>query len=122
MTSKGVKVHILHTSGHADSITIEKIVEATSPKTIIPIHTENADWFDKYEPSVEFHETHEHLNKLQTKFSEYLRNGKFSWIYDEPLLHNIVDTYAFGMSNKELIEQLRAIDGVNRVIVINSLG
>ena len=52
MTSKGVKVHILHTSGHADSITIEKIVEATAPKTIIPVHTENADWFDKYEPSV----------------------------------------------------------------------
>ena len=24
MTSKGVKVHILHTSGHTDSITIEK--------------------------------------------------------------------------------------------------
>ena len=52
MTSKGVKVHILHTSGHADSITIEKIVEATSPKTIIPVHTENADWFYKYEPSI----------------------------------------------------------------------
>lgn len=51
MTSKGVKVHILHTSGHADSITIEKIVKATSPKTIIPVHTENANWFDKYEPS-----------------------------------------------------------------------
>lgn len=51
MTSKGVKVHILHTSGHADSITIEKIVKVTSPKTIIPVHTENADWFDKYEPS-----------------------------------------------------------------------
>ena len=50
--SKGVKVHILHTSGHADSITIEKIVEATSPKTIIPVHTENADWFYKYEPSI----------------------------------------------------------------------
>ena len=51
MTSKGAKVHILHTSGHADSITIEKIVKVTSPKTIIPVHTENADWFDKYEPS-----------------------------------------------------------------------
>ena len=51
MTSKGVKVHILHTSGHADSITIEKIVVATAPKTIIPVHTENADWFDKYETS-----------------------------------------------------------------------
>ena len=52
MTSKGVKVHVLHTSGHADSITIEKIVESTSPKTIIPVHTENADWFYKYEPSI----------------------------------------------------------------------
>ena len=52
MVSKGVKVHILHTSGHADSITIEKIVEATSPKTIIPVHTENADWFEKFKVTI----------------------------------------------------------------------
>jgi ribonuclease J len=48
MTSKGVKIHILHTSGHADSVTIEKIIEATTPKIIIPVHTENEEWFDKY--------------------------------------------------------------------------
>ena len=48
MTSKGVKVHILHTSGHADSSTIEKIIEDTKPKIIIPVHTENEEWFDKY--------------------------------------------------------------------------
>ena len=49
MVSKGVKVHILHTSGHADSITIERIIEQTSPKTIIPVHTENSEWFNKFE-------------------------------------------------------------------------
>lgn len=49
MTSKGVKIHILHTSGHADSITIERIIEQTTPKTIIPVHTENSDWFNKFE-------------------------------------------------------------------------
>lgn len=48
MTSKGVTVHVLHTSGHADSATIEKIIKKTNPKVIIPVHTENADWFDKY--------------------------------------------------------------------------
>ena len=30
MVSKGVKLHVLHTSGHADSKTIEKIIEKTS--------------------------------------------------------------------------------------------
>ncbi len=49
MTSKGVKVHILHTSGHADADTIDRIVEKTIPNVIIPIHTEKAEWFQKYE-------------------------------------------------------------------------
>ena len=52
MTSKGVKIHILHTSGHADAMTIDKIIEKTSPKTIIPVHTENSKWFDKYKPTI----------------------------------------------------------------------
>ena len=48
MTSKGVKLHILHTGGHADAQTIDRLISAVSPKSIIPIHTENADWFDRY--------------------------------------------------------------------------
>ena len=48
MKSRGVKLHILHTSGHADEQTIERLISAVSPKSIIPVHTENADWFDKY--------------------------------------------------------------------------
>ena len=49
MTSRGVKIHILHTSGHADAVTIDRIVEKASPNVIIPIHTEKAEWFQKYE-------------------------------------------------------------------------
>lgn len=52
MVSKGVKLHVLHTSGHADSKTIEKIIERTKPNTIIPVHTENAEWFDKKFPNI----------------------------------------------------------------------
>lgn len=52
MTSKGVKIHILHTSGHADSVTIDRIIAKASPNAIIPIHTENAEWFNKYESSI----------------------------------------------------------------------
>ena len=52
MIFMGVKVHILHTSGHADRITIEKIIEVTAPRTIIPVHTENEEWFDKYKESI----------------------------------------------------------------------
>ena len=52
MTSKGVKIHVLHTSGHADSVTIEKIIEVTTPKIIIPVHTENEEWFDKYKENI----------------------------------------------------------------------
>ncbi len=48
MESKGTKTHILHTSGHADSVTIDKLIEDVKPKRIIPVHTENAEWFDRY--------------------------------------------------------------------------
>ncbi len=48
MESKGVKTHILHTSGHADGFTIDKLIKDVNPKRIIPVHTENAEWFDRY--------------------------------------------------------------------------
>lgn len=48
MTSKGVKLHVLHTSGHADSYTIDRLVRDTKPQVILPIHTENAEWFERY--------------------------------------------------------------------------
>lgn len=52
MTSKGVKIHVLHTSGHADSYTIDRLVRDTKPQFIIPIHTENAKWFERYSDSI----------------------------------------------------------------------
>ena len=48
MKEKGVKPHILHTSGHADVMSIERLIKDVSPKIIIPVHTENAEWFSKY--------------------------------------------------------------------------
>ena len=51
MQGKGVKLHILHTSGHADALTIDKLIEATNAKIIIPVHTENAEWFKRYSQS-----------------------------------------------------------------------
>ena len=57
MTTKGVTVHILHTSGHADSSTIEKIIEDTKPKIIIPVHTENMEWFYKYKSTIKIIES-----------------------------------------------------------------
>lgn len=51
MENKGVKIHVLHTSGHADGITIDRLIKAAKPKVIIPIHTENAKWYDKYSDS-----------------------------------------------------------------------
>lgn len=48
MQQKGVKLHILHTSGHADTRTIDCLIKAVSPKYIVPVHTENPQWFQKY--------------------------------------------------------------------------
>ncbi len=49
MISRGVKVHILHTSGHADVVALDNLIKGVLPKAIIPIHTENPEWFSKYD-------------------------------------------------------------------------
>ncbi len=47
MQEKGVRVVDLHTSGHADEETIRTLINDVNPDYIIPVHTENADWFTK---------------------------------------------------------------------------
>jgi len=49
MRNRGVKLHMLHTSGHADEETIDALIAQVNPKTIIPIHTQNANWFKKFD-------------------------------------------------------------------------
>lgn len=51
MEEKGVKIHTLHTSGHADEKTIDRLIERIKAKVIIPVHTENERWFDRYKDS-----------------------------------------------------------------------
>ena len=45
VVSEGMEIRDIHTSGHADAGTIRKLIEKTNPKRIIPVHTENAQWF-----------------------------------------------------------------------------
>ena len=42
----GLRLVSLHTSGHADPDTIRSLIERVQPTEIIPIHTENAGWFE----------------------------------------------------------------------------
>ena len=41
----GLEIVTLHTSGHADKATIEKLIARTHPEKIVPVHTENPGWF-----------------------------------------------------------------------------
>ena len=41
----GLRVVELHTSGHADAETIKRLISHVHPGEIIPVHTENAAWF-----------------------------------------------------------------------------
>lgn len=52
MKNLGVKIHILHTSGHADVDAIDALVRTAKPQYIIPVHTENPDWYTKYDAKV----------------------------------------------------------------------
>ena len=49
MKSIGAEVPVLHTSGHANSGTIDRLIRDVRPSVIIPVHTEKADWFAQYE-------------------------------------------------------------------------
>ena len=49
MEEKGVKVVSLHTSGHADEKDFDKLIKKIEPEIIIPVHTENSEWFKRYE-------------------------------------------------------------------------
>ena len=46
----GLKTINLHTSGHADPDTILALISKVNPTEIIPVHTENAAWFDNVKP------------------------------------------------------------------------
>lgn len=46
MQDKGVQIVDLHTSGHADDETIQALLDDVKPRYVIPVHTENAGWFD----------------------------------------------------------------------------
>lgn len=44
----GLHIIELHTSGHADADTIKRLISHVNPKEIIPIHTENTEWFQSF--------------------------------------------------------------------------
>lgn len=48
MQEQGVKVYTLHTSGHADANTIDRLIADINPQIIMPVHTENEMWFERY--------------------------------------------------------------------------
>ncbi len=43
----GLEIISLHTSGHADPATIERVIQRVNPTEIIPIHTTAPEWFEK---------------------------------------------------------------------------
>ena len=46
----GLRIEILHTSGHADEGTIRMLIQRVNPTVIIPVHTENAEKFREIAP------------------------------------------------------------------------
>ncbi len=55
LTKRKFTIHKIHTSGHADTKTLRKMVEAIKPKNIVPIHTFEGDKYKDIfkEPIVE---------------------------------------------------------------------
>ena len=49
LASRGLKETYLHTSGHADQATLQRMVDILKPKNIVPIHTFEGDtYFDVF--------------------------------------------------------------------------
>ena len=55
LSNRNFTVHKIHTTGHADTSTLKKMVEAVKPKNIVPIHTFEKDRYKDIftEPVVE---------------------------------------------------------------------
>ncbi|GJQ60911.1 MAG: hypothetical protein SCALA701_37120 [Candidatus Scalindua sp.] len=43
LIKRNFTIHKIHTSGHADIMTLKRMVEAIKPKNIVPIHTFEGD-------------------------------------------------------------------------------
>ncbi|MHA1584105.1 MAG: MBL fold metallo-hydrolase [Promethearchaeota archaeon] len=58
LTNRKFTLHKIHISGHADTITLKKMVEAIKPKNIVPIHTFEGDKYKNIfnEPIVELND------------------------------------------------------------------
>jgi ribonuclease J len=52
ITHFGLNIKNTHVSGHASGLQLKEFVEQVVPKTIIPIHTENAKAFEKWSKNV----------------------------------------------------------------------
>ncbi len=52
LASRGLSIHNLHTSGHADEETLKRMVDAIRPKSLVPIHTFNGAAYQKIFPDV----------------------------------------------------------------------
>jgi len=50
--SRNMKIHELHSSGHADLKTLKEFVSTLQPSTVIPIHTLNPEGFNIISPTV----------------------------------------------------------------------
>lgn len=48
----GLRTVVLHTGGHADGAALKRLIEALSPKQLIPIHTEHAEEFKRLVPDM----------------------------------------------------------------------
>lgn len=48
MKSLGLRIVDLHTSGHADTAALERLIRTVKPDEIIPVHTEKPEWFERF--------------------------------------------------------------------------
>lgn len=53
LQGKGLELHTLRTSGHADAVALKTLIEAVKPRKIIPMEKENFLWFAHEYPDTE---------------------------------------------------------------------
>jgi len=44
----GLEIETMHVSGHADEGALKELINHVNPNRIIPVHTENAKWFEEF--------------------------------------------------------------------------
>ena len=92
----GLRVVELHTSGHADADTICKLIANVHPGEVIPVHTENAAWFQIIKSEAAADQKRELYDRQVALLDTFLEHRAISQEQHDKSLHDLTVKMGYG--------------------------